>query len=218
MMESVVLNESIVIEDYVLVESENNDNMDFDEHSYDYCDDDISMSSLEHHSSLSICSDLPSVDPTVFDGDTTKEVNPERRPRLISFGNDEEEALIQSEIFQVSVETLDEQMMKESSSQELTVPCTAESNDETTATGPEKSEPAANKQVRDKTMNMVGMAIECQTKSTGRRWNLKHESLLNPCMLLVDSEPSFKELATFCQTGLFSRDRGALRLLKFTKR
>lgn len=162
MMESVALNESHVIEDidYVLVERENNDgNIVVDEDTYDYCDDVVSMLSVEHPSSLSICSDLPSVDPTVFDVDPTKEVKPEPRPRLISFGNEEDEAQIRSERFQASVKTLDEQDSQEGSSGESTVSSMAESNAEKTAIELEKNEPIAEKQVPSKPMDTVGSRL-----------------------------------------------------------
>jgi hypothetical protein len=156
-MESVALYESHVIEDFdfVLVEPENqDDNMDVDEDSYDYCDDAISMLSVDNPSSLSVCSDLPSVDSTVFEVDTNKELKPERRPRLISFGNDEDEAGIRSERFQASVETLDEQMAQEGTSEESTLSSITESNDEETAVEPQKNEPIVENQVPDKPMDM----------------------------------------------------------------
>ena len=116
MMESVALYESHIVEDtdYVLVEPQqnngNNMEIDDDDDSYDYCDDVVSMLSVEQPSSLSVCSDLPSIDPTAFGIEPTKEMKSERRPRLISFGNDEDEARIRSERFQSSIETLDEEM------------------------------------------------------------------------------------------------------------
>jgi hypothetical protein len=156
MMESVALNESHVIEnfDFVLVEPENiDDNMGVDEDSYDYCDDAISMLSVENPSSLSVCSDLPSVDPAFFEVDTNKELKTKRRPRLISFGNDEDEARIRSERFQASIENLDEQMAQEGTSEESTVSSMAESNDEKTAVEPQNNEPIVEDQVPDKPMD-----------------------------------------------------------------
>jgi hypothetical protein len=153
MMESVALNESHIIEnfDFVLVEPEDlDDNMDVDEDSYDYCDDAISMLSVENPSSLSVCSDVQSFDPTVFEVDTNKELKPERRPRLISFGNDEDEARIRSERFQASVETLDEQVAQEDTSEVSSV---TESNDEKTAVEPENNEAIVENQVTDKPMD-----------------------------------------------------------------
>lgn len=158
MMESVALNESHVIEnfDFVLVEPENiDDNMNVDEDSYDYCDDAISMFSVENPSSLSIYSDLPSVDPTVFEVDNNnKELKRERRPRLISFGNDEDEARIRSERFQSSVGTLDERMAQEGTYEESTVSSMAESNEEEITVEPGGNEPIVENQVPNKPMDM----------------------------------------------------------------
>lgn len=115
MMESVALNESrVIVEDidYVLVEAQNkynnHDDMQVDDDSYDYCDDVVSMLSVEH---LSVCSDLPSIDPMSFGMDATEEEKkPERRPRVISFGNDEDELCTRTGKFEPAVEPLDEQM------------------------------------------------------------------------------------------------------------
>ena len=114
MMESVALNEEsrVIVDDldYVLV-SKNNDNdaMDVDDDSYDYCEDVVSMLSVEQPSSLSVCSDLPSIDPTCF-GIEKEQVKPQRRPRVISFGNDEDEVRTRTGKFESTVEPLDEQM------------------------------------------------------------------------------------------------------------
>jgi len=113
MMESVALNEShIIVEDidYVLVEPQNNDDMEVDDDSYDYCEDVVSMLSVDQPSSLSVCSDLPSLDPTFFGIETKEEIIPERRPRVISFGNDEDEIRTRTGKFEPAVEPLDEQM------------------------------------------------------------------------------------------------------------
>lgn len=114
MMESVALNEEsrVIVDDldYVLV-SKNNDNdaMEVDDDSYDYCEDVVSMLSVEQPSSLSVCSDLPSIDPACF-GIEKEEAKPQRRPRVISFGNDEDELCTRTGKFESTVEPLDEQM------------------------------------------------------------------------------------------------------------
>lgn len=123
MMESVALNESrVIVEDidYVLVdaaEPKNTNAMELDDDSYDYCEDVESILSVERPpSSLSVCSDLPSIDPTSFGIETMtttkEEPKPVRRPRVISFGNDEDELKTRTGKFESNIEPLDEQMVE----------------------------------------------------------------------------------------------------------
>lgn len=166
MMESVALNESHVIVDdidYVLVNSKKkneNDEMQLDDDSYDYCEDAVSMLSVEQPSSLSVCSDLPSIDPASFGIETKEEVappKPERRPRVISFGNDEDELRTRSGKFESSIEPLDEQMTEvEETSESVATPVAAEPEPESPtdakmSEAEERIEAIAEKAIQDMT-------------------------------------------------------------------
>lgn len=114
MMESVALTESHIIaevNDFVMVEPEEEFMELGDDDSYDYCDDVMS----EAADSISVCSDLPSIDPASFGLEPTEaeEKTEGRRPRVVSFGNEEDEAQSRSERFKASVESIDEVMSEE---------------------------------------------------------------------------------------------------------
>jgi len=174
MMESVALNEShVVVEDidYVLVEPQNKNDMQMDDDSYDYCEDVVSMLSVEQP--LSVCSDLPSIDPTCFGIDTKEEAKPERRPRVISFGNDEDELCTRTGKFQSSVEPLDEHMSEVEEDSESAVTSIAEATEEMIAEPEPMEEKVSDDEERIEAIAAEAMVDMKPTVSTSRLSNKK---------------------------------------------